>query len=89
MHGAQPFIGETKAETIGNILEVEIQCKPEAWLAFSAEARDFLGKILMLDPAQRITAREALEHPWIDQYVPAATAHGEPLAAALVPPSSF
>lgn len=89
LHGAQPFIGETKAETIGNILEVEIQCKPEAWLAFSAEARDFLGKILMLDPAQRITAREALEHPWIDQYVPAATAHGEPLAAALVPPSSF
>jgi serine/threonine protein kinase len=29
-----------------------------------AQFRDLVGKMTRLDPAKRITAREALEHPW-------------------------
>lgn len=34
------------------------------WLACSPECLDFLKGLLMRDPAQRMTATEALEHPW-------------------------
>ena len=34
------------------------------WLTCSPECIDFLKGLLMRDPAQRMTATEALEHPW-------------------------
>lgn len=38
---------------------------PEFWSAFI----DLLGQILVYDPAQRITARQALAHPWFKQHI--------------------
>jgi mitogen-activated protein kinase 1/3 len=35
----------------------------------SAEAIDFLSKTLTFDPKKRITAEEALEHPYLSSYV--------------------
>ncbi|KAK3291997.1 kinase-like domain-containing protein [Chaetomium fimeti] len=37
------------------------------WLNVDAEFRDLIVKMTNLDPARRITAREALEHPWFRQ----------------------
>jgi len=36
----------------------------------SAEAKDFICKCLETDPAKRMTAEEALDHPWITKYCP-------------------
>lgn len=42
--------------------------KPFAlWHYVDAELRDLITKMPNLDPARRITAREALEHPWFQQ----------------------
>lgn len=42
--------------------------KPFAgWMYVDAEFRDLIGKMTNLDPARRITAREALEHPWMQE----------------------
>ena len=38
------------------------------WLTCSPECTDFLKGLLMRDPAQRMTATEALEHPWFRQH---------------------
>jgi serine/threonine protein kinase len=43
----------------------EIVFKEENWCRFSPECRDFIGQLLCMDNQQRITAEEALEHPWI------------------------
>lgn len=32
----------------------------------SPEAKDLLGKLLAIDPGQRISAKQALQHPWFD-----------------------
>ncbi|KAI0540705.1 kinase-like domain-containing protein [Xylaria digitata] len=37
------------------------------WQYGDADFRDLVGKMTNLDPARRITAREALEHPWFSK----------------------
>ena len=34
-------------------------------LTLSEDARDLLSKMIVVDPNKRITAFEALKHPWI------------------------
>jgi len=38
-------------------------------LVISADAKDFVGKLLVKNPAARMTARDALNHPWITSKV--------------------
>lgn len=38
------------------------------WLSVSPEGLDLLQGLLMRDPAQRLTAVEALEHPWFQRH---------------------
>ena len=35
------------------------------WAGISCEAIDFIGRLLEVDPKQRLTARQALQNPWI------------------------
>jgi hypothetical protein len=53
-----------------------------AWAAVSAEARAFVAALLVKDPAQRPSAREALRHPWLQAAFHEGRAR--PLAATVV-----
>lgn len=35
------------------------------WDTVTPEAKDLINKMLTINPAKRITASEALKHPWI------------------------
>ena len=35
------------------------------WKSVSKEAKDLIKKLLTYDPAERISAEQALKHPWI------------------------
>lgn len=37
----------------------------EYWADISAEAKDLIAKMLTVDPKQRLTADQALEHPYL------------------------
>lgn len=37
----------------------------EPWPSISAKAKDLVSKLLCVDPEQRLTADQALSHPWI------------------------
>jgi serine/threonine protein kinase len=39
----------------------------ECWEYVEDELRDLVGKMTNLDPRRRITAREALQHPWFSK----------------------
>lgn len=45
------------------------------WTNISESAKDLVRKLLTVDPAQRYTAKQVLEHPWIS----GATASSKPL----------
>jgi len=58
--GYMPFSGKEVAAKRGMYT-----MKPEKWDGISAEGRDFIRSMLEVNPAQRLTAQQALEHPWI------------------------
>jgi calcium-dependent protein kinase len=62
--GYMPFSGSEEVQ-IRNIRKGNFVMKPERWKDISGEAKDFILKLLEVDPAKRLTAQTALEHPWI------------------------
>lgn len=41
--------------------------EPDQWNSISPAARDFLEKMLVVDPIKRMTSAMALEHPWVKE----------------------
>lgn len=65
--GHLPFEGERK-QVEANIREGKSVIKnKKGWKELSPEARDFMEKLIVMDPDQRLTAEGALEHPWLSQ----------------------
>eukprot|EP01022_Parablepharisma_sp_SALTPOND_P011754 TRINITY_DN149_c0_g1_i1.p1 TRINITY_DN149_c0_g1~~TRINITY_DN149_c0_g1_i1.p1 ORF type:complete len:625 (-),score=42.93 TRINITY_DN149_c0_g1_i1:6772-8646(-) len=53
--------GATKRDSVGNVIFPSLQ-----WTLVTENAKDLVRKMIELDPKSRITAEEALKHPWID-----------------------
>lgn len=47
------------------------------WESISAEAKDCVAKLLTVDPDARMTAEEALTHPWVFKMCGASNLDGE------------
>lgn len=62
--GSMPFYG-SEATQMENIMNGRYKFKPEKWNSVSKAARDFVQKLLQVNPEARLTARKALEHVWI------------------------
>jgi len=67
--GEPPFNDpdENNGAILKKILKGEYEISQGVWEHISNEAKDLVQKLLTLDPAQRISAKEALEHPWINK----------------------
>ena len=47
------------------ILTGQFQFHEERWSEVSVDAKDFINSLLTVDPQKRLSAKEALGHPWI------------------------
>ncbi|XP_015605421.1 probable serine/threonine-protein kinase DDB_G0278901 isoform X2 [Cephus cinctus] len=63
--GFSPFGGETDQETFQNISMGEVDFPEELFEDVSAQAKDFVAKLLVPDPSARITAKQCLRHEWL------------------------
>jgi len=64
--GTQPFEKDTDLEELQAILIADYHFEPEElWYNVTDSCRDFINRCLTVDPVARITAHEALSHPWI------------------------
>ncbi|KAE8208183.1 hypothetical protein CF319_g6322 [Tilletia indica] len=64
--GYTPFDRDSTMEEMQAIIHAQYAFEPAMyWEGVSEEARDFINKLLTIDPAQRLTAAQALQHPWL------------------------
>jgi len=65
--GFPPFYSESVPEVFEQIMKAEYDYPEEYWDEISAEAKDFIDHLLVVDVAKRLTAEQALSHPWLRQ----------------------
>lgn len=63
--GYPPFNDRNDQVVIEKIKKGDYDFPKEEWSSVSSEAKDFVQKLLTLDPEKRLSATEALKHPWI------------------------
>mmetsp|Transcript_41034 Transcript_41034/g.102035 ORF Transcript_41034/g.102035 Transcript_41034/m.102035 type:complete len:352 (-) Transcript_41034:666-1721(-) len=65
--GFPPFYGDNDAQMFKKIKSGTYKFLTPYWDPISQEAKDFVAKLLVVDPKKRMTAADALKHPWLTQ----------------------
>ncbi|GAW80720.1 calcium-dependent protein kinase 3 [Plasmodium gonderi] len=62
--GYPPFYGESDHEILSMVKSGKFNFKGKEWNHVTEEAKDLIKQCLTMDPHKRISASEALKHPW-------------------------
>nr|XP_057903137.1 death-associated protein kinase 2 [Doryrhamphus excisus] len=65
LSGLSPFQGDTDEETLKNVLAMNYRLDTQHFSTTSSTAKDFIEKLLVKNPSDRLTAEDCLRHPWI------------------------
>eukprot|EP00903_Cladosiphon_okamuranus_P014850 g13751.t1 len=65
--GYPPFYGNSDAEIFRAVQRVDYRFLSPEWDGVSNEAKDLIRKLLVKNPKDRLTASQALVHPWFDK----------------------
>ncbi|XP_004370852.1 serine/threonine-protein kinase H2 [Trichechus manatus latirostris] len=65
LSGLLPFDDESHARLYRKILRGKYNYTGEPWPNISCLAKDFIDKLLILDASHRMSAGQALDHPWV------------------------
>lgn len=69
--GRPPFEDQSKAGLLRKVTRAEYTFGGKRWSGVSRNAKRFISALLHADPQVRMTADEALEHPWLTSAKPA------------------
>lgn len=80
--GYTPFDRDTTMEEMQAIINADYRFEPtQYWEDVSEDAKDFINKLLTIDPAKRLSAKEALQHRWLQEAAPT-EGGAQPVASA-------
>jgi len=68
--GFPPFYNEKLQLLFEQIMKADYDFPEDYWCDVSKEAKDFIRKLLVVDPKKRMTGKEALKHPWLTGHAP-------------------
>ncbi|KAL3377897.1 hypothetical protein AABB24_004016 [Solanum stoloniferum] len=63
--GRRPFWDKTEDGIFKEVLRNKPDFRRKPWPTISNSAKDFVKKLLVKDPRARLTAAQALSHPWV------------------------
>ncbi|XP_058777776.1 calcium-dependent protein kinase 28-like isoform X1 [Vicia villosa] len=63
--GRRPFWDKTEDGIFKEVLRNKPDFRRKPWPTISTAAKDFVKKLLVKDPRARLTAAQALSHPWV------------------------
>ncbi|KAI3989460.1 hypothetical protein MKX01_022735 [Papaver californicum] len=63
--GRRPFWDKTEDGIFKEVLRNKPDFRRKPWPSISHSAKDFIKKLLVKDPRARLTAAQALSHPWV------------------------
>ncbi|KAE8720380.1 CDPK-related protein kinase [Hibiscus syriacus] len=63
--GSRPLWARKKSGIFRAVLKADPNFNEPPWPSLSLEAEDFVKRLLIKDPRKRMTAAQALSHPWI------------------------
>jgi len=63
--GFPPFMGDNLPEIVEQIVNADYSFPSPYWDEVSTEAKDFVKKLLVVEPEKRLTADQCLAHPWL------------------------
>ena len=66
--GYPPFSSDKTARLKRLICTCTFAFHEEYWAQVSAEAKDFISKLIVVDMNARLTVDQALQHPWVSMY---------------------
>jgi len=81
LSGRLPFAADSDADLFKLIMVGDLVWKSPQFDTVSAEAKDLISKLIVVEPEQRWTATQALQHPWIVSR--AGTAQSKPLHSSM------
>jgi len=62
-----PFYGRKRRHIVEQIMKGSYEFKGRRWKKISAQAKDFVDSLLVVDPDERATADEALAATWLNK----------------------
>ncbi|XP_075925843.1 serine/threonine-protein kinase H1-like [Petromyzon marinus] len=65
LSGTMPFEEETRSRLFRAILRGKYSYVGEPWPSVSNVAKDFVDGLLKVEPTERLSAAQALRHPWV------------------------
>ncbi|CAG8702262.1 14392_t:CDS:2, partial [Funneliformis mosseae] len=71
--GYTPFDRESSVAEVEAIVRADYKFEHPYWEGISETAKDFINKLLNVDPESRLTAHQALSHPWLSEPLPSPT----------------
>lgn len=66
LSGCMPFCGSEQHQMV-SIMAGMYDMESEEWQGVSEDAKDFVKKLLVVEPSTRLMASQALQHPWIQK----------------------
>lgn len=69
LSGCSPFNGEEEEQLLKLVAEAKYEFYEKEWEHVSAEAKELISKLLVVEPTERYTMEQTLAHPWLAEAV--------------------
>ena len=66
--GYPPFFGDNNKEIFKKVIEAKLVFDSPVWIRVTKQAKDLISKLIVKEPEKRLTAAQALQHPWFEMF---------------------